>query len=291
MGTVLAEEVSDWFRRSARDLPWRAEGFGAWGILVSEFMLQQTPVSRVIGPLNAWLQKWPTPQALASATAGDAVRAWGRLGYPRRALRLHACAVDIVANHGGVVPDDLHALLSLPGVGEYTARAVAVFAYRRRHPVVDTNVRRVIARTVKGQGQPGPSSTSRDLAAMEELLPSSAADAAVASAAFMELGAIVCTARSPQCDACPIAERCAWRTAGYPEYSGPVRAKQPRYEGSDRHVRGAILAELRASEFPVESAALRAAWPDERQWARALNGLVNDGLVEPDGLDRFRLPA
>lgn len=288
--TQLAEAISRWYRLHARALPWRAEGFGAWGILVSEFMLQQTPVSRVIEPLREWLEKWPTPRALAAAPAGDAVRAWGRLGYPRRALRLHACAVTIVERHGGIVPDDVEELLALPGVGEYTARAVAVFAFGRRHPVVDTNVRRVLARAIGGKGQPSPPATGRDLAAMEELLPEDPVEAAVVSAAVMELGAIVCTARSPVCGDCPIAARCAWRTAGYPEYSGPTREVQARYEGSDRQARGKILAELRGSDGPVAADIISRAWPDAIQLSRALASLLDDGLVEPDGEDSYRLP-
>jgi A/G-specific adenine glycosylase len=242
-------------------------------------MLQQTPVARVIEPLAAWLERWPTPAELAAVPAGEAVRAWGRLGYPRRALRLHACAVAIVDRHGGVVPERVEELLSLPGVGEYTARAVAVFAYGHRHPVVDTNVRRVIARAVDGQAEPAPPSTRRDLAAMETLLPADDAAARVTNAAIMELGALVCTARSPRCDACPIAECCAWRAGGYPEHSGPTRAAQPRYEGSDRQVRGLVMARLRESEVPVPRSELDAVWPDAVQRKRAIAGLVADGLA------------
>jgi A/G-specific adenine glycosylase len=286
---TIAARVNEWFAVHRRDLPWRREGFGAWGILVSEFMLQQTPVARVIEPLAAWLERWPTPAELAAVPAGEAVRAWGRLGYPRRALRLHACAVAIVDRHGGTVPERVEDLLSLPGVGEYTARAVAVFAYGHRHPVVDTNVRRVIARAVEGQAEPAPPSTRRDLAAMEALLPADDAAARVTNAAIMELGALVCTARSPRCDACPIAECCAWRAAGYPEHSGPTRAVQPRYEGSDRQVRGLVMARLRESEVPVPRSELDAVWPDAVQRSRALAGLVADGLAirTPDG---FALP-
>ncbi|MCX7521217.1 A/G-specific adenine glycosylase [Microbacterium sp. STN6] len=275
----LAREVVDWFAENKRDLPWRRPGFSAWGTLVSEFMLQQTPVSRVIPRLEQWLERWPTPGDLASVPPGEAVRAWDRLGYPRRALWLHACAVAISERHGGVVPHDVDTLKALPGVGEYTARAVAAFAFGRRHPVVDTNVRRVIARAVDGQGEPGPPSTRRDLAAMEALLPADESDAQSFNAGAMELGAIVCTARAPRCDACPIRERCAWRRAGYPAYDGPVRARQKTYEGSDRHVRGLIMRELRAAHVPVTAAEIEALWPDAAQRSRALAGLVADGLA------------
>ncbi len=287
---LLSHAVADWYLRNARSLPWRADGFGAWGILVSEVMLQQTPVARVITPLEQWLERWPTPADLAAVPAGEAVRAWGRLGYPRRALRLHACAVAIVDHHGGQVPLDVDELLALPGIGEYTARAVAVFAHGQRHPVVDTNVRRVVARAVHGNGLPAPASTTRDHADVERLLPSSAKAAHVVSAAIMELGAVVCTARSPRCGECPIADLCAWRAQGYPEYEGPVRATQATYEGSDRHVRGLVLTVLRERETPVNSRDIDAVWPDVNQRQRAVASLISDGLLERDAEGDYRLP-
>ena len=274
-GTVVA-----WYHANRRDLPWRRDGFTAWGTLVSEFMLQQTPVSRVIPRLEEWLSRWPTPADLAAVPPGEAVRAWQSLGYPRRALWLHAAAVAITEQHGGVVPEDVDALLALPGIGDYTARAVAVFAYGNRHPVVDTNIRRVIARAVDGQAEPGPPGR-RDLAAMEALLPDDRPVAAAFNAGMMELGAIVCVARSPRCDECPLADGCAWRQAGYPPYDGPRKAVQKRYEGSDRQVRGRILAELRASHLPVTAAELENVWPDAAQRDRALAGLLADGLAVP----------
>ena len=275
----IARAVNDWFAVNARDLPWRADGFGAWGILVSEIMLQQTPVVRVIPRLRQWLDRWPTPAALASSPPAEAVRAWDRLGYPRRALNLYAAAVEITKLHGGVVPSSVDELLALPGIGDYTARAVAAFAYGERHPVVDTNVRRVIARAVLGQAVAAPPSIRRDLAAMEELLPESLPDARLFNAGMMELGALVCTARSPRCDDCPLAAQCAWRAAGYPDYDGPRAAVQKRFEGSDRQVRGLIMAALRHSEVPVLPADLRTVWPDHAQYDRALAGLLTDGLA------------
>jgi A/G-specific adenine glycosylase len=274
----FAGTVVDWYHANRRDLPWRRDGFTAWGTLVSEFMLQQTPVSRVIPRLEEWLTRWPTPAALAAVPPGEAVRAWQSLGYPRRALWLHAAAVAITEQHDGVVPEDVDALLALPGIGDYTARAVAVFAYGNRHPVVDTNIRRVIARAIDGQAEPGPPG-KRDLAAMEALLPEDRSAAAAFNAGMMELGAIVCVARSPRCDECPVASRCAWRQAGYPAYDGPKKAVQKRYEGSDRQVRGRILAELRASHIPVTAAELETVWPDAAQRDRALAGLLADGLA------------
>ena len=286
----IAPAVSAWFERNKRDLPWRADGYPAWGILVSEIMLQQTPVARVIPRLDEWLARWPTPAALAVSSPGDAVRAWERLGYPRRALNLHAAAVAITERHGGVVPYGLDDLLALPGVGDYTARAVAAFAYGRRHPVVDTNVRRVLARAVDGNGEAGPASTRRDLDAMEAQLPIDPADARVFNAALMELGAVVCTARAPRCDACPIADRCAWRAAGYPSYEGARRTVQKRYEGSDRQARGAVLAALRARQGPLEPQELNQLWPDGVQRGRALDGLLLDGLIVGSPESGYALP-
>lgn len=275
----IAADVVAWFQGNARELPWREPGFSAWGTLVSEFMLQQTPVARVVPRLHEWLQRWPSPADLAAEPPGEAVRAWARLGYPRRALRLHACAVAIVERHGGVVPDDIDALLALPGVGAYTARAVAVFAYGKRHPVVDTNVRRLLARAWDGQGEPAPPHVRRDLERMSAMLPTDDRDAAAFNAGAMELGALVCTARSPNCDQCPLSMVCAWRGAGYPEYTGPRRTAQKRYQGSDRHARGALLGALRAADAPLTPSALAQVWPSRQQRERALAGLVADGLA------------
>ena len=285
----IAPAVSEWFAGNARDLPWRRPGFSAWGTLVSEFMLQQTPVVRVIPRLEEWLDRWPTPAALAAASPGDAVRAWASLGYPRRALNLHAAAVAITERHGGVVPQDVPSLLALPGIGDYTARAVAVFAYGHRHPVVDVNIRRVIARAVLGQGEPGPAA-KRDLADMEAILPESVPDARLANAAMMELGAVVCTARSPRCDVCPIAAQCAWRLAGYPAFEGKRAAVQKKFAGSDRQVRGLILAELRASDIPVTAGEIALVWSLDEQRERALAGLLADGLVVAAG-GAYELPG
>ena len=285
MTSSMSSAVVDWYHANRRDLPWRRDGFTAWGTLVSEFMLQQTPVSRVIPRLEEWLTRWPTPADLAAVPPGEAVRAWKSLGYPRRALWLHAAAVAITKHHDGIVPESVDELLALPGIGDYTARAVAVFAYGHHHPVVDTNIRRVIARAIEGSGEPGPPSAKRDLAAMSALLPEDLPAAAAFNAGMMELGAIVCVARSPRCDACPLAGTCAWRAAGYPPYDGPRKAVQKKYEGSDRQVRGLILAELRASHVPVTAAELEPVWADAAQRERAIAGLVADGLAvaTPEG--------
>lgn len=284
----LAALLAPWYAANARDLPWRRDGFGAWGTLVSEFMLQQTPVARVIPMLEAWLDRWPTPADLAAAAPADAVKQWANLGYPRRALWLHRAAVEITERHDGVVPADVDALLRLTGIGDYTARAVAVFAYGAREPVVDTNTRRVIARAVHGRSQPGPAA-KRDLSDMNELLPSDDIAATVFNAAAMELGALVCTSRTPKCAVCPLQQLCAWRAAGFPD-TGDSRPKQAAYEGSDRQARGAVLKVLRAAHDTVPAHHVIPDWPDAAQRDRALLTLAADGLIELDG-EGVRLPA
>jgi A/G-specific adenine glycosylase len=285
----LVRPLLDWYARAARELPWRAPGAGPWAVLVSEVMLQQTPVARVLPAYHAWLDRWPAPRALAADSPGEAVRMWGRLGYPRRALRLHACAVQLRDRHAGQVPADVAALEALPGIGSYTARAVAAFAFGRRVPVVDTNVRRVVARAVDGAGAAGPPATTRDLAAVAALLPIAPATAARFSVALMELGALVCVAGTPRCDACPIAERCAWRAAGYPPYAGPAVPAQ-RFTGTDRQVRGLLMGVLRESATPVDRPALDLVWADGVQRERALDSLIADGLVDLLADGSFALP-
>ncbi len=284
---TLADTAIRWYEENARDLPWRVPGTSAWAVLVSEVMLQQTPVVRVEPAWRSWMTRWPTPADLAQDPPSEAIRMWGRLGYPRRAMRLHACAVAILERHDGQVPDDLDQLLALPGVGTYTARAVATFAYGQRHPVVDTNVRRVVCRAVEGKPDAGPNTTAADLTATEALLPPEADRAAKASIAFMELGAIVCTARAPRCPECPFEQVCLFRQSGAALPAGPSRKPQ-RYAGTDRQVRGLLLEVLRHSTGPVPRQRLDVVWHDEIQRARALSGLVEDGLVEPLGADADR---
>jgi A/G-specific adenine glycosylase len=284
---LSADELLGWYDRSRRDLPWRDPGVNAWQILVSEFMLQQTPVARVLPIWRDWVARWPTPSATAAASAADVLRAWGKLGYPRRAKRLHECATVIAREHGDEVPHDVDILLTLPGVGSYTARAVACFAYRQRVPVVDTNVRRVVARAVHGRADAGPPSATRDHADVLALLPSSQAAPAF-SIALMELGATVCTARTPRCGLCPV-DRCAWRQAGYPPAAGPARRVQS-YTGTDRQVRGRLLDVLRANDSPVTRGQLDVAWlTDSAQRDRALYSLLADGLVTQTRDGRFAL--
>jgi A/G-specific adenine glycosylase len=284
---IDSAELLRWYQQAQRDLPWRRADVTPWQILVSEFMLQQTPVTRVEPIWLAWVARWPTPSATAAASAADVLRAWGKLGYPRRAKRLHECAIVIAQQFDDVVPSDVETLLTLPGIGAYTARAVACFAYRQRVPVVDTNVRRVVARAVHGRAEASASSSPRDLTDVDALLPNDA-DALQFSAALMELGATVCTARAPRCGLCPLSA-CAWRSRGYPAAAGPARRVQ-RYAGTDRQVRGRLLDVLRGNDSPVTRAELDIAWlTDTAQRDRALDSLLVDGLVELTADGRFAL--
>jgi len=285
----VADSIGVWFAAEQRDLPWRGSDVTAWGVLVSEFMLQQTPAARVIEPYLTWMERWPTPAELAAAAPGEAVRAWANLGYPRRALWLHACATTITRQFDGRVPSDVAQLEALPGIGPYTARAVAVFAFRAHEPVVDTNVRRVIARWLHGRSDQEAASTARDHADMLSVMPPPARSPEF-NAGVMELGARVCTSRSPRCDECPIRSGCAWREAGYPDTGARGAAKQAKYAGSDRQARGALLAALRASTGPVPQSSLERAWPEKAQRDRALVSLIDDGLVIPLARNRFGLP-
>jgi A/G-specific adenine glycosylase len=290
MTTRFEAPITGWFAANARDLPWRHPDVGAWPILVSEIMLQQTPVARVLPAYQAWLDRWPTVAAQAGATPADAVRQWDRLGYPRRAIRLHASAQLIVARHGGEVPAWLPALRELPGVGSYTAAAVASFAFGQRHAVLDTNVRRVLARLISGQELAAGSVSVAETALAESLLPPAAGRRAARwSAAVMELGALVCTAARPACDRCPVAADCAWRLRGSPP-GPPARTAQP-YAGSDRQCRGALLATLRSASGPLPTGALDACWPDPHQRSRVLATLITDGLAARHHGDLIGLPG
>jgi A/G-specific adenine glycosylase len=289
MTNGYAAPVLRWYAAHARDLPWRRADASAWSVLVSEIMLQQTPVARVLPAHAAWLARWPAPPSLAAAAPGDAVRQWGRLGYPRRAVRLHATARILTEQHTGQVPASLPALRSLPGVGSYTAAAVASFAFGQRHAVLDTNVRRVLARLVRGEELPPRSASAAEVRLAESLLPEGPGRAARWSVAVMELGALVCTAARPDCASCPVARRCAWRRAGSP--AGPSRPAAQRYPGSDRECRGRLLDVLRQAAGPVPAARLDAVWPDRGQRTRALDGLVADGLAEALEHRRYALPG
>lgn len=280
--TSLSSPIITWYEENARDLPWRTPSITAWDVLVCEFMLQQTPVERVKPHFEAWVKRWPTPTALAEASPAEALTQWSNLGYPRRALWLHIAATQIRDRFDGIVPSNIDDLLSLTGIGDYTARAVAVFAYGHRHPVVDTNTRRVLARSVLGRGHAGPPSR-RDLDQMSALLPDDPRQAATFNAAVMELGAMICTARNPRCQRCPIAEQCRWLAQGRPN-TPDTRRRQARYEGSDRQARGAVLRALRDSpDQTLPRTDAIADWPDPEQRERAISSLITDGLVVERG--------
>ncbi len=275
----MVDEVIGWFSREARDLPWRRSDCSPWGVLVSEVMLQQTPVVRVEPVWHEWMRRWPTPGDLAGGAQSEAVRAWGRLGYPRRAKRLWECAVAIVERHGGEVPSDEEELLALPGVGAYTAAAVAAFAFGQRSVVLDTNVRRVIGRAWEGRPLPTLHQTVGERARASSLVPDDAARAVAWAAGSMELGALVCTARVPRCDECPLASDCAWLADGAQGLEAAPRRVQP-WHGTDRQVRGRIMALLRATHAPLTvtgHALLEDVEPG--QLDSCLESLVEDGLV------------
>lgn len=288
---ALHERVNDWYAVAGRaELPWRAPDCTPWGVFLSEVMAQQTPLSRVEPAWREWMERWPTPAALAAASPGEAVHAWGRLGYPRRALRLHEAATAMVERHGGQVPSTRDELLALPGVGAYTAAAVACFAFETPEVVVDTNVRRVLARTIEGKAFPHLTLTRAEMDLAAASMPGDRAAANTWNVAVMELGALVCVARGPRCADCPVADLCAWHLAGRPAYDGPPRRGQT-WHGTDRQVRGAILQRLRDVGGPAQLGRLADAGPDAAQVMRCLDSLVVDGLVEPLDDDRYRLPA
>ncbi|MDO4259685.1 MAG: A/G-specific adenine glycosylase [Actinomycetaceae bacterium] len=235
--------LHSWLDREIRDLPMRGDHVTPWGALVMEVMSQQTPLSRVEPVWKKWMAQWPTPAALAAADPADILVAWDRLGYPSRALRLRECAAAITARPGGEVPADLEELLALPGIGLYTASALASFIFHQRVPVLDTNVRRVIHRLIVGAGSPSSTSpTKKEVAHATALLPTDGAECARWNLALMEFGALVCTSRSPKCGQCPVRQWCAWDSAGQPE--GAARRTQA-WAGTDRQARGRIMAALR----------------------------------------------
>lgn len=287
---ALHDRVISWFRRHARPLPWRAEQTSAWEVFLSEVMSQQTPVARVEPVWREWVARWPTPAHLAADSPGEAVRRWKRLGYPRRALRLHEAAVAMVERHDGQVPTTHDDLLALPGVGAYTAAAVASFAHGDPQVVIDTNIRRVLIRALDGRALPAPALTSHERRLASAAMPAGRDRANTWNAAVMELGALVCTARAPRCADCPVRELCAWQRAGCPPDDGPSRRSQS-WHGTDRQVRGRILQLLRDTPSPVSRETVEEVWPDDPvKVDRCLAGLIEDGLVEPTGTG-YALPA
>ncbi|MEI8080299.1 MAG: A/G-specific adenine glycosylase [Actinomycetes bacterium] len=285
----LSDTLGTWFASHARDLPWRHPECSPWGVLTSEIMLQQTPVTRVVPLWSYWMTRWPTPTDLATASTAEVIRAWGTLGYPRRALRLQEAAVQVGQRFDGQLPHN-DELITLPGIGDYTAAAVIAFAFNGRSVVLDTNIRRVLCRILLGQQRPTSSSPTRlERTLALSLVPEQDAQAANWSAAVMEFGALVCKANQPECAVCPVADVCTWRSLGYPVNDSPSLNRQA-FEGTDRQARGRIMALLRGSDQPVTLAQISEQWEPADQRMRALDTLIADGLVEPLPEERFRVP-
>jgi A/G-specific adenine glycosylase len=279
----LEKPITQWFAKNKRELPWRATT--PWGVMVSEFMLQQTPVARVLPKWIEWMERWPTPAELAKATPAQVITAWGRLGYPRRALRLHESAKIIARDFENEVPDSEEVLRSLPGIGDYTAAAISAFAFGANTLVMDVNIRRVLVRVLDGKEHPTSSPTVRERESRLAILPRRNADNW--AAATMELGALICTSKNPSCNDCPIISQCKWRKNGYPQ-SELVRKSQD-WHGTDRKCRGTIVQALRESESLTVSA-IKKLWPDESQVEKALETLLAVNLIEEHSRSRFRLP-
>ena len=279
----LEKPITQWFAKNKRELPWRATT--PWGVMVSEFMLQQTPVARVLPKWIEWMERWPSPAELAKATPAQVITAWGRLGYPRRALRLHESAKIIARDFENEVPDSEEVLRSLPGIGDYTAAAISAFAFGANTLVMDVNIRRVLVRVLDGKEHPTSSPTVRERESRLAILPRRNADNW--AAATMELGALICTSKNPSCNDCPIISQCKWRKNGYPQ-SELVRKSQD-WHGTDRKCRGTIVQALRESESLTVSA-IKKLWPDESQVEKALETLLADNLIEEQSRSRFRLP-
>ncbi len=279
----LEKPIVTWFKKNKRDLPWRDTT--PWGVMVSEYMLQQTPVNRVLPKWHEWMLRWPTPADLAQATPAEVITAWGRLGYPRRALRLHAAAQIIAQDFNNQIPQSVNVLQTLPGIGEYTAAAIAAFAFEKQTLVMDVNIRRLLTRVIDGNEHPKPAPTAKEKASRLALQP--VKNAHIWAAATMELGALVCTSKNPICEQCPVISQCNWRKNGYPK-TDLVRKSQD-WHGTDRKCRGTIVQALRENESLTENAIMKL-WPDESQVEKALKSLQTDLLIQAIPRKRYRLP-
>lgn len=277
----IYEPLTSWFDTHSRDLPWRHTR-DPWAILLCEVMSQQTPVARVEPTWHAWLDRWPTPVDLAAASPSEVLLAWNKMGYPRRALRLRECAIAITERFDGQLPNSREELLSLPGVGPYTADAVLAFAFKERSVVLDTNIRRVLARW-HGDALPRPTQTRGEEQRANRFVPDDPEQAWRWNAAIMEFGALVCTARNPKCDQCPFTEMCEWFQTGKPEDAHAAKRVTQKWHGTNRQARGAILDVFRAE--PTRESFIEADLRDrvaieESRFERALLSLLEDGLIE-----------
>jgi A/G-specific adenine glycosylase len=279
----LHQPVLTWYKENKRDLPWRDSD--PWGVLVSEIMLQQTPVARVLPIYIQWMKRWPTAASLAQATPAEVITAWGRLGYPRRALRLHECAKVITTQHNGVVPSSEIELRKLPGVGEYTSAALIAFAFGGRSLVLDINIRRLFSRVIDGVETPKAAPTKSERVEREKLIPEKSAE--IWAAATMELGALICTAKKPKCGVCPLADQCKWRNLDFPLSDQPKRTQT--WHGTDRQCRGVIVQALRENSA-LSKKEITLLWDVPSQVEKALLTLLEDGLVVSIPGQRFSLP-
>jgi A/G-specific adenine glycosylase len=275
LDSELVAAVGEWARRSTAEremLPWRRTT-DPWVVLLSEVMLAQTQVARVAERFDEMVRRFPTPGTCAEAPVGEVVRAWSGLGYNRRAVALHRTAVAIVTEHSGKVPRDLDALVALPGIGPYTARAILAFAFEETVGVVDVNIRRVLLRARSGSAL-----SDRETQRLADRLVAGTAPRTW-NLALMDFGSLVCRARAPRCGECPIAHRCRWRVAGGPDPAARGRS-QARFSGSDREGRGRLLRAACAG--PIDSADVPrvAGWPDDPARAeRVSRALVAEGLL------------
>jgi A/G-specific adenine glycosylase len=248
-------------------------------------MLQQTPVARVLPIYIQWMTRWPTAASLSQATPAEVITAWGRLGYPRRALRLHECAKVIATEHNGVVPSSEIELRKLPGVGEYTSAALIAFAFSGRSLVLDINIRRLFSRVIDGVETPKAAPTKSERVEREKLIPEK--NAAIWAAATMEIGALICTAKKPKCGVCPLADQCKWRSLDFPLSDQPKRTQT--WHGTDRQCRGVIVQALRENSA-LSKKEINLLWDVPSQVEKALLTLLEDGLVVSIAGQRFSLP-
>jgi A/G-specific adenine glycosylase len=280
---MYEKEITAWFKANKRDLPWRKSD--AWGVLVSEIMLQQTPVQRVLPIYQEWVKRWPTPSDLAKATPADVITAWGRLGYPRRALRLHECAKVITSELKGIIPKEEAELRKLPGIGEYTAAAMVAFAFEGKSLVLDINIRRLFSRLYKGEETPAAAPTKAERIEYAQYIPDK--NAHIWAAATMELGALICTAKKPLCGRCPVADKCQWRSLDYPSSERVKRTQS--WHGTDRQCRGTIVQALRDNPT-LSKRELNLLWDVPSQVEKAILTLLDDGLIEEQRKGIFSLP-